>query len=1131
MLFFNKKSKVASGADSAEYKQSFNVTKKQYGNANARELVKLQKIADKVLEKEPQYAVLSDEELAAQTDILKNRFRNGETLDDILPDAFAVCREASWRVLHQKHFYVQIMGGISLHQGRICQMATGEGKTLTETLPAYLNALAGKGVHIVTVNEYLASRDAEWMGKVYRFLGLTVGVTLAGKRNENYNAVRAAKQQAYACDITYGTNSEFGFDYLRDNMAKDKRDRVQRGLNFVIIDEVDSILIDEARTPLIISGAAGKPSEEYKKANTFVVTKLRNSTNTDEQGNVISDGKSDDWNEDESDDDVATEDVAEEHEQKPTVWDLSVENIDICGRNIYFDNSETEDFVAESFDGDYVSENNEKDRPNGDYVVDLKQKTVRLTEKGIRKAEKFYGLENLSDGANSEINHYINNALRAHALMHRNDDYIIERGRVIIVDSFTGRKMEGRRYSDGLHQAIEAKEGVTINEENKTLATITLQNFFRLYRKKSGMTGTAKTEEQEFNAIYNIDVVVIPTNKPLIRKDYDDRFYQKCEVKLNAIVQEIKDRNKKGQPVLVGTATVEKSEELAARLRKENIAHNVLNATQHRSEAFVIAQAGKSGAVTVATNMAGRGTDILLGGNPEFLAKSAMKRLHYDDETIELASGFQHVDDDIAEARVKYNELLQEQIKATTADKEKVLSLGGLCVIGTEHHDSRRIDNQLRGRAGRQGDPGESVFFASAEDDKLRIFAKDSVKRVLEFFKIDENVPIEHPMFSKVIEKAQKQIENMHFSSRKMVLQYDDVNNLQRKIIYAKRDKILDGADIHGDIDEMFGDYARLALEKACNGEENVKKWQFRKLNHTLYSGYFDPPYMVNEYSESLSDIHDELVEYCREILEEEERDYSDCPEKSLYFGFKSHVLFIYNKMQAISLKGKKRYYECIDEFKPEMLDDYVDAVFSVSGINRKPIVLQGLGAINRFLAPYFPQRPLVTSEKATSAADVCQMLKGICDNKQQQVLADLDEESKSYFHAYERYVYLRNMDALWMSHIDALDELRRGIGLQAIGQHDPLLEYKKEAFDMFEKLNNEIKLRTVHDLFFSNSKMQIAIWRAIEQGKAKERANAENAEADVELQEQNIERVLTKQDEYALKREQRKKDKLKNKK
>ena len=933
--------------DELQYKQSFKVTKKMYGGANAKNVKKLQKIADLVEAREPAYEIMSDEELVNQTAVLKERLKNGETLDDLLVDAFAVCREASKRVLHQRHYYVQILGGIAMHQGRICQMATGEGKTLTETLPAYLNALTGQGVHIITVNEYLATRDAEWMGKVFRFLGLSVGVTL---RNQNGRE----KHQAYACDITYGTNNEFGFDYLRDNMAVRRDQCVQRGLNFAIVDEVDSILIDEARTPLIISGPSNKSSELYERANRFVCT-LQKSTNTDDEGKTQDD-----------------------------------------------------------------------EEPNGHYVVDKKDKTVRLTDEGVKKAEKYFGLENLSDPDNVEINHYINNALRAHAIMHRDDDYIVEKGEVIIVDSFTGRKMEGRRYSDGLHQAIEAKEHITIKKEDRTLATITFQNYFRLYHKMSGMTGTAKTEEQEFNTIYNIDVVVIPTNMPMIREDLGDVMYSTRQGKLRAIVKEIKERHATGQPILVGTVSVEKSEELSKLLKAENIQHNVLNAKFHQREAEIVAQAGRFGAVTIATNMAGRGTDILLGGNAEFLAKQEMKKLGYDDEQIELATSFIKGDEETAQLQQTFADLVKKYEKDIAVDRRRVLEAGGLCVLGTERHESRRIDNQLRGRAGRQGDPGASMFFVSAEDDMVRIFSGTRLQSAMQFMHFGEDEPMQGKMFTSAIEFAQKRIESRNFSIRKNVLQFDDVNNQQRKVIYRERNRVLDGEDVHDDILNMAADYARFALEEACGGEENVQHWNFDEVNKRL------------------------------EI-----------------------------------------YYPC--------------------------------------------EQPILTDNNAFTAREACNYLAKLCQNVLNEKAAD--EETGEIFKEFERLVLLRVTDSLWIDHIDALDALRQGVGLQAIGQHDPLIVYKKEAYDMFEKLNEQIKVRTIRTLFFG--KLQ----RVTQQTEQQEEVNPEKnlngpcpcgsgkkyknccypkdlAKQKGQTAGEATNRPLTKQEEYALKRQQRKEDK-----
>ena len=931
--------------------------------ANLRAVKKLEKIAKLVEEKEQIYAPMTDDELAGQTAVLRQRYADGETLDDLLPDAYAVCREASKRVLKQRHFHVQILGGIALHQGRICQMDTGEGKTLTETLPAYLNALSGNGVHVVTVNEYLATRDMEWMGKVFRFLGLTVGVTL-------HNQTAKEKRQAYACDITYGTNNEFGFDYLRDNMAKSRASCVQRGLNFVIIDEVDSILIDEARTPLIISGPSGKSSEMYVTANRFVCT-LQNSTNVDNEGKQL----------------------------------------------------------------------NDDEEPNGDYIIDQKRKSVRLSDKGVAKAEKFFKLDNLSSPENTEINHYINNALRAHAIMHRDDDYIVDRGNkrsaIVIVDSFTGRKMEGRRFSQGLHQAIEAKEKVDIKEENKTLATITFQNYFRLYHKLSGMTGTAKTEEQEFNTIYNIDVVVIPTNLPMIREDKPDVVFANRQAKLRAIVAEIKRRHELGQPILVGTITVEKSEELSKLLKAANVPHSVLNAKQHKREAEIVAQAGRFGAVTIATNMAGRGTDILLGGNPEFLAKQEMKRLGYEDEQIEASTSFVKGDAEVEQLQKVFSELVAKYKVETDKEKKQVVEVGGLCVIGTERHDSRRIDDQLRGRSGRQGDPGTSVFYISAEDDMVRIFGGDMMQRVMSFMRMDEDTPIESKLITKAIESAQKRIEGIHFSSRKNVLQYDDVNNQQRKVIYKERNRILDNDDVHADVLEMVGEYCRYALAEACDSEEDVEQWNLDKVNQGL----------------------------------------------AKYFAF---------------------------------------------------------------------EQPILTADNVISARQVCNELVERCRDYLNGRLDEASDGTVVPFREAERFVLLRTIDNLWMEHIDALDELRQGVGLQSIGQHDPLIVYKKEAYEMFEKLNEQIRVQTLRMLTFvkivQSLRANVASSEPVNSektlngpcpcGSGKKYKNCcypkdlAKAQAEQDNSEQGAapaqDRPLTKQEEYALKRQQRKAEKNK---
>ena len=745
-------------------------------------------------------------------------------------------------------------------------------------------------------------------------------------------------------------------------MSTSRVNCVQRGLNFVIIDEVDSILIDEARTPLIISGPSGKSSEMYNTANRFACT-LTGSTNTDEEGKTESD-----------------------------------------------------------------------EEPNGDYVVDRKQKQVRLTDRGIVKAERFFKLDNLSAPENTDLNSYINNALRAHAIMRRDDDYIVEKGEVVIVDSFTGRKMEGRRFNGGLHQAIEAKEHVTIKEENKTLATITFQNYFRLYHKLSGMTGTAKTEEQEFNTIYNIDVVAIPTNLPMIREDRHDVVYSTRQGKLKAIVKEIKQRNASGQPVLVGTVTVEKSEELSRLLTAENIKHNVLNAKFHKREAEIVAQAGRYGAVTIATNMAGRGTDILLGGNPEFLAKQEMKRLGYDEEQIDLSTSFVKGDDETERLRQIYRELVAKYKEQTDEEKQRVIQAGGLCVIGSERHDSRRIDDQLRGRAGRQGDPGMSVFYISTEDDMMRIFGGDMMQRIMAFARMDDDTPIELRLMSKTIESAQKRIEGLHFSSRKHVLQYDDVNNRQRKVIYKERNRILDNDDVHSDILQMTDEYARLALADACDSQVDVSKWNLDKVNANL----------------------------------------------AKYFAF---------------------------------------------------------------------EQPILEAEDVTSAREVCDNLAERCREYLNERLDEDEGGNVVPFREAERFVLLRTMDNLWMDHLDAMDDLRQGVGLQAIGQHDPLVVYKKEAFDMFEKLNENIKVQTIRMLTFAkivqalrsdspkqgviNAEKKLNDPCPCGSGKkyknccyAKDAAKNQSDEQGDGAQNEN--RPLTKQEEYALKRQQRKENKNK---
>ncbi|MBQ8636464.1 MAG: preprotein translocase subunit SecA [Clostridia bacterium] len=720
---------------------------KIFGTYSDRELKRIKPIADKVMALDEEMSKLSDGELRAKTDEFKSRITAGETLDDILPEAFAVMREASWRVLGMKHFYVQVIGGIILHQGRIAEMKTGEGKTLVSTLPAYLNALEGKGVHIVTVNDYLAKRDSEWMGKVYRFLGLEVGLII-------HDIDQEQRKAAYAADITYGTNNELGFDYLRDNMVTYKEEMVQRGHNYAVVDEVDSILIDEARTPLIISGMGSAANNLYKDADSFV-KRLKRMVVTEE---------------------------------------------------------DTKQLVTEEVDADYI--------------VDEKAKTATLTPRGIAKAEQAFGIENLADPDNMKLQHHINQALHANGVMHRDRQYVVKDGQVMIVDEFTGRIMPGRRYSDGLHQAIEAKEGVNVENESRTLATITFQNFFRLYNKLSGMTGTALTEEAEFQEIYNLDVVAVPTNKPVIRKDEQDSVYKTEKGKYMAVIRQIKECHEKGQPVLVGTVNIDKSEILSALLKREGIKHEVLNAKYHAKEAQIVAQAGKKGAVTIATNMAGRGTDIILGGNAEFMAKNELVKEGMSDELIAEATGFAETDnEDIIEARRKYNEYHEKFKAELKEEQEAVLAAGGLFIIGTERHESRRIDNQLRGRAGRQGDPGATKFFLSLEDDLMRIFGSERVKAMVSGLGLAEDEPIEAGMLTKAIENAQRNLESRHFDSRKHVLQYDEVMNEQRKIIYRQRQMVIDGEDISATIRTMIESAIDNALDDYIGISEIPEDW------------------------------------------------------------------------------------------------------------------------------------------------------------------------------------------------------------------------------------------------------------------------------------------------------------------
>ncbi len=825
------------------------------GGESRRNLRKLDRLSNEVLSKEPIYSAMTDEELRGQTEVFKNRLANGETLDDILTDAFAAVREAAYRVLGMKHYKVQIIGGICLHQGRVAEMKTGEGKTLVATLPAYLNALSGKGVHIVTVNDYLASRDAEWMGKVYKFMGLTVGVAVSGMEDED-------KKAAYACDITYGTNNEMGFDYLRDNLKSRLEQMVQRELNFAIVDEVDSILIDEARTPLIISGRGQESSEKYTTANKFV---------------------------------------------KTLVLDK-------------------------------------------DFTIDIKEKTVQITESGAKKAEQFFGLASFSDIENAALSHHIQQALKANYIFKRDNDYVVSDGEVIIVDEFTGRLMIGRRYSDGLHQAIEAKEGVKIRNENKTYATITFQNYFRLYKKLSGMTGTAKSEEEEFRAIYGLDVLEIPTNKPVARIDAPDIIYKTVNGKNHAIIEEIAARHEKGQPVLVGTVTVEKSEEISKLLIKKGIKHNVLNAKNHAREADIVAQAGRYGAVTIATNMAGRGTDILLGGNPEFMAKRKLREEGVAEDVIDLATSFiSEIPDDVKAVREHYREVYAKYKEQTDAEKIKVTEAGGLHILGTERHESRRIDNQLRGRSGRQGDPGSSVFFISLEDDLAKRFGGERMTRVYEMFKIDENQPMQSKMLSRSIENAQRAIEGRNFGIRKHVLEYDDVMNKQREVMYAERMKVIKDENVHEDILKLIPDFVRYIVGTVVNNGNKPETWDLDALNN------------------------------------------------------------------AIELKLLPKGSNFITKERAENWDfDYL----------------------------------------------IEQLVKETIDVYEAKI--ERYKEEGVNFSEVERVVLLKNIDGKWIDHIDAMDQLRKGISLRGYGNVDPVLEYKKEGFEMFEDLTAAIQDDTV---------------------------------------------------------------------
>ncbi|MDU4208395.1 MAG: preprotein translocase subunit SecA [Finegoldia magna] len=844
-----------------------------FGSANKKELKKIEPIIKKIESYDKSMQQLSDDELKHKTVEFKERLKNGETLDDILPEAFAVVREASYRVLGMKQYRVQLIGGVVLHQGRIAEMKTGEGKTLVATLPAYLNALSGKGVHVVTVNDYLAKRDKEWMGKVHEFLGLTVGVIVYGLDNDE-------RRENYACDITYGTNNQYGFDYLRDNMVIYKKDKVQRGLNFAIVDEVDSILIDEARTPLIISGQGDESTDMYMRANMFA--------------------------------NGLTGRIMDPEEDKPDIFDREFKD-------------ETVDFL-----------------------VDEKRKTASLTEIGTKKAEEYFGVENLSDPNNMELAHHINQALKANNTMKRDIDYVVKDDEILIVDEFTGRIMEGRRYSDGLHQAIEAKEGVEVKSESKTLATVTFQNYFRMYNKLSGMTGTAKTEEAEFNEIYKMDVVEIPTNKPVARLDEQDRVYINENAKFNAIVEEIKEIHKTGQPILVGTISIEVSERLSKLLKKNGIKHDVLNAKQHECEAEIVAQAGMFDKVTIATNMAGRGTDILLGGNPDFLAKHDMKKQGYGEYVIESLDSFlPSTDEELVAARNVYNELYKKYKKMTDEDKKKVLEVGGLYIIGTERHESRRIDNQLRGRSGRQGDPGKSRFFVSLGDNLMRLFGGETIQKYAESGKFPEDEPMEFRTITKAIERAQTKVESNNFGIRKNVLKYDDVMNAQRKVIYTERDKVLDGEDMHESIVAMIKDIIANAIDTYCQDPKS-ENWEMEA-----------------------------LMTYLNTFI----------PEGTL-------------DLTRLNSYNKKTFTDYVTQKALEVYGEKEEAI------------------------------------------------------------------GKEKFREIERVILLMVVDRKWMDHIDAMDQLRQGIGLRAFGQQDPVRAYNNEGFEMFEDMNHSIKEDTVRGMF-----------------------------------------------------------------
>jgi preprotein translocase subunit SecA len=848
--------------------------KRLFGDSSTKEIKKIEPMVKAVEALEAEYAALSDQQLKDKTPELKARYQQGETLDQLLPEAFAVCREAAWRVLGMKPYRVQIIGGIVLHQGRIAEMKTGEGKTLVTTMPAYLNALTGRGVHIVTVNDYLVKRDCDWMGKVYRWLGLSCGAILHEMNNNQRRA-------AYACDITYGANNELGFDYLRDNMAIYKREMVQRGHVFAIVDEVDSILIDEARTPLIISGQGDKSTDLYRQADVFV----------------------------------------------RTLTPLKMVEVDA---------KESQDDIE------------------ADYIIDEKGKTATITPRGVAKAETYFHVENLTDPENTTLLHHINQAIKAHGCMRRDVDYVVREGQIIIVDEFTGRLMFGRRYNEGLHQAIEAKEGVTVLRESKTLATVTFQNFFRLYEKLSGMTGTALTEEDEFRQIYRLDVIEIPTNKPLIRKDLPDVVYKSEQGKYRAVIRKIVECNKKGQPVLVGTVSIEKSEELSRMLRREGVKHQVLNAKYHEKEAAIVAQAGRPYAVTIATNMAGRGTDIMLGGNPEAMAREELEKAGIPDEIVNEAVGYADTQDQaILDARRQYAENLEKHREAVRQDAEFVRQAGGLCIIGTERHESRRIDNQLRGRSGRQGDPGESQFYLSLEDDLMRLFGSERISGMMDRLGIDDDTPIDQKILSNAIESAQSKVEGRNFQSRKYTLDYDDVMNRQRELIYDQRRKVLDGEDLKSSIQAMVRDSIRRSVSRVAGEHNYLDSWQAEEIRKRWEKIFLQPG----------------ELSYTREQLE---------------------------------------------QLTPDQLAETLE------------------------------QKAMAFYE--TKEAELGS-----------QIMREL-----------ERVILLKVVDGHWMDHIDAMHELRRGIGLQVYAQQDPIVEYKRQGFDMFDEMIDEIKDDTTQAIFLA---------------------------------------------------------------